>query len=259
MRKKIQLAGVVGACVLACSITGCAEAAELSDQVQSVRDKEDKHVLSVKNGHPITIPDITYAQAFESFFANPTWKYFKSEDGEQVVEFTGYCTYQDAKVKAGLQFILSEDDDTFETGALSFNDVPQSTIIANAMVYKAFSEYASSHDIEIGDGDSIWTSTEDNEGTKSDTKINGNGDNSVSEEKNTDNQEFSMNLVDDMAYYSELDSSSYGYCLSFRVEGKKILFDIITSTNRYERMGYAKAVGINTVRCYMENDKKKLF
>ena len=261
MGRKYKLAGMVCACVLACSAAGCEEATEVSDQLQSVLDKEDEHVISVKNGYPNAIPDITYGEAFESFFGSPTWKYFEADIGEQVVEFTGYCTYHDAEVKARLQFILSEDGETFETGALSFNDVPQTTLIANAMVYKAFEEYASDHDIEIDEDDTIWTSTEDSVETESDTTTGGIEDTSATEEKATAKQEeeFSMSRVDDMAYYSDLDDSGYGYCLSFSVKGKKILFDVITSTNRYERTGSAKVVGSNKVRCYMEDDKKNYF
>ena len=263
MRRRYKLAGMVCACVLACSVTGCEEATEVSDQLQNVLDKEDEHVIGVKNGYPNAIPDITYGEAFESFFGNPTWKYFEADTGEQVVEFTGYCTYQDAEVKARLQFILSEDGKSFETGALSFNDVPQSTFIANAMVYKAFEEYASKHDLDIDEDEDVWTSSEDTLETEADTtteEVDEVEEVSVTEEKMADKEEkFSMSRVEDMAYYSDLDEVGYGYCLSFTVQGKKILFDVITSTNRYERCGSAKVTGSNKVRCYMEDDRKNYF
>ena len=223
-------------------------------------DQEDEHVIGVKNGYPNAIPDITYGKAFESFFGNPTWKYFEADTGEQVVEFTGYCTYQDAKVKARLQFILSEDGESFETGALSFNDVPQSTMIANAMVYKAFEEYASKHDLDIDGDEDVWTSSEDTLETEADATTEGVEEVSVTEEKMAEKEEeFSMSRVEDMAYYSDLDEVGYGYCLSFTVQGRKILFDVITSTNRYERCGSAKVIGSNKLRCYMEDDRKNYF
>ena len=162
MRQKFRFTGIVCLCVLSCSVTGCTEAKEVSDQVESVIDQQDMHVLAVKNGYPNAIPYITYAEAFESFFVSPTWKYFDGEGGKQVVEFTGYCLYHETEVKARLQFILSEDGKSFATGALSFNDVPQTDMVANALVYKAFEEYASSHALELVEDAPIWTNTEAN-------------------------------------------------------------------------------------------------
>lgn len=123
---------------------------EVEDQAENIVDSEDEHVLSVKNGHPESYPDVTFGDAFEQFFGAPTWKYFESDDGMDVVEFTGYCTYQDAEVKARLQFILN-DDGTFSTGALSFNDVPQSQLITAAMLENAFEQYAQGQAEDTGD------------------------------------------------------------------------------------------------------------
>lgn len=121
---------------------------EVADQVNNVTDLIDPHVLGVKNGHPNNHPKCPYGDVFDEFFASPTWKYFNATSGEEVVEFTGYCTYHDVKVKARLQFILNKDGKTFETGALSFNDVPQSKLITIGMIYKAFSNYIEKHNIK---------------------------------------------------------------------------------------------------------------
>lgn len=129
-------------------VTGC-DGKDVEDQVRNVTDAEDEHVIGVKNGSPDAMPEITYAEAFENFFGSPTWKYFKSTDGKDVVEFTGKCTYMDQEVKARLQFILSNDGKSFEQGAMSFNDVPQSSLITSALVYKAFTSYAEKNDVEI--------------------------------------------------------------------------------------------------------------
>lgn len=113
---------------------------EISDQAENIFDSDDEHVLGVKNGHPVTYPDICYGDAFDNFFGTPTWKYFQADTGEDVVEFTGYCTYHDVEVKARLQFIL-ETDGTITYGAMSFNDVPQTQIITATMVETAFDTY----------------------------------------------------------------------------------------------------------------------
>ena len=116
---------------------------------------ENEFVKSVKNGTSFTYPEVTYAEAFHSFFANPTWRYFNGtqdgpdEDGDgtpdyyvenvKVVEFTGSCTYLDVEVEALIQFVVGEE--TFEAEYLSFNDVPQNMIMLNALIEKAFESY----------------------------------------------------------------------------------------------------------------------
>ena len=116
---------------------------------------EDPNVVGVKNGHPSNYPNQTYGDAFSNFFAAPTWKYFKGEkegpddDGDgkpdytesdiDVVEFTGRCTYSDTEVKALLQFTLDKDSDTFQATYLSFNDVPQSTLMMMNLLDTVFS------------------------------------------------------------------------------------------------------------------------
>lgn len=160
MKKK--LATILIAANILCMAAGCAQetakdvekqaediAQEVADQAENIADNDDEHVISVKNGYPEAYPEITFGEAFDSFFASPTWKYFESEDGQDVVEFTGYCTYQEVEVKARLQFIL-EEDGAFTSGALSFNDVPQSQLITGAMLEKAFEQYAQANGIATG-------------------------------------------------------------------------------------------------------------
>lgn len=72
----------------------------------------DENIELVQNGHPTMIPDITYKQAYEYFFGNPQWRGFKADSGEDVVEFSGDCTYNNEDAVAYIQFTI-EDDDTF--------------------------------------------------------------------------------------------------------------------------------------------------
>ena len=132
--KKKLFVGMI--CLILCfSMTACSEetaknlAQDIDDQVSNLKDIDESHVVSVRTGCPVLYPNISYGDAFTEFFDDPTWKYFKADTGEDVVEFTGYCMYREKKVKARLQFILNEKDNTFTQGALSFNDVPQTSII----------------------------------------------------------------------------------------------------------------------------------
>lgn len=130
-------------------LSGCAATEdagqEVLDQVSNVIQATDEHVQFVKNGYPAEYEGYSYGDAFDAFFSSPTWKYFEANTGEDVVEFTGYCTYMDEEVKARFQFILDMDGGTFEAGALSFNDVPQNNLIKVALIQKAFEYYMSNN------------------------------------------------------------------------------------------------------------------
>ena len=127
---------------------------EVADQTANIVDSQKEHVLMVKNGHPESYPETTYQEAFESFFSYPTWKYFTGtkegpdEDGDgvadyteenvDIVEFTGYCMYQETEVKALIQFTVDKEAGTFTATYLSFNEVPQSTLMLYSLLEKAF-------------------------------------------------------------------------------------------------------------------------
>lgn len=129
-------------------------AQEIVDQTANIADSEDEHVLMVKNGHPESYPETTYQEAFEKFFSYPTWKYFVGikngldEDGDgnpdsaeenvDIVEFTGYCMYEEVEVKALMQFTLDSESGTFTATYLSFNDVPQNNLMLVELICAAF-------------------------------------------------------------------------------------------------------------------------
>lgn len=124
--------------------------------VSSILQSENgyEYVASVKNGSPFAYPDKTYGEAFENFFGSPKWRYFlgtkegldnnndgvsdSTEGNVDIVEFTGYCTYQDVEVKALIQFTLSREDDTFEATYLSFNEIPQNYLMLTNLIDVVF-------------------------------------------------------------------------------------------------------------------------
>ena len=111
---------------------------ELEDTIANATDADNKYVQMVKGGYRADNPNVTYEDAFTSFFGTPRWKYFESEDGQDVVEFTGDCTYQDVPVKARIQFVVDEENGTFEASYLAFNEVPQDALTLAAVIAKAF-------------------------------------------------------------------------------------------------------------------------
>lgn len=114
--------------------------------------EEKKYIESVKNGHPEIYENISYGQAFDSFFSAPEWKYFESTDGNDVVQFSGGCTYQGSEVTATIQFILDYEGGTFTTGAFDLNGVPQNEFMTYAIITNVFDDYGknnSGHTIDI--------------------------------------------------------------------------------------------------------------
>lgn len=116
----------------------------------------DQYIQMVVNGYRVEDPEHSYGEAFDAFFASLHWEFFVSEEDEKVVEFTGDCTYQDAPVTACIQFVIDEENSTFEAAWLDLNGVPQDTLTLNALITKAFDEL-------VGDaaGPSVdWASSE---------------------------------------------------------------------------------------------------
>lgn len=152
---KKWLVMVLSAIMAAGFLTACGSG-DIEDQIANVVQAEDSHVLGVKGGTPAAYPGKTYGEAFENFFGSPAWKYFvgtkegADEDGDgkpdyveenaDIVEFTGYCTYQNVEVKALIQFTLSKEDNTFEATYLFFNEVPQNMFMLAALLEAVFTD-----------------------------------------------------------------------------------------------------------------------
>ncbi len=70
----------------------------------------DSNISMVQNGYPVLIPDITYKEAYEYFFENPQWRGFEADDGSDVVEFSGECTYYDEDAAVYIQFVIDDEE-----------------------------------------------------------------------------------------------------------------------------------------------------
>lgn len=131
-----------------------------------LKGENEEHIIGVKGGTNSAYPGVTYGDAFENFFANPSWRYFvgtqegPDEDGDgepdytvenvDVVEFTGNCLYADVEVTALIQFVLDNEAGTFQPVYLSFNEVPQNVLMLAGLMDTVFSEV-------IGGGNSAPT------------------------------------------------------------------------------------------------------
>ena len=99
----------IAVAVLMAVLVGCSELDTDGDLQGSIFDS---NISLVRNGHPELIPDITYEEAYDNFFANPQWRGFKADDGSDVVEFSGECTYNGEEAEVYIQFVI-EDEESF--------------------------------------------------------------------------------------------------------------------------------------------------
>lgn len=141
MKRIVAILMIVLLLLSACS-TATLEGAgkEIEDTIANAADADNKYVKMVKGGYRVDDPSVTYEDAFSAFFGTPRWKYFESTENQDVVEFTGDCTYQDVPVKARIQFVVDEENGTFDATYLAFNEVPQNAITLAAVIEKAFEE-----------------------------------------------------------------------------------------------------------------------
>lgn len=184
--KRVTL--ILTICIMLVMLVGC-DTSDVKDHAADIAQSDNEYIKIVKNGVNDNYPDITYGEAFDDFFSSPTWKYFKgskkksddeedkSEDGEKeydVVEFTGYCTYDDEDVKALIQFDVDKKNKSFEPSYLSLNKVSQSPLVMASLLEKVLSD--GKDDTSEEDTSEDKTDDSENETKKGDDKVYSVGD-----------------------------------------------------------------------------------
>lgn len=87
------------------------------------------YVDIVKNGHLSEYPDVTVGEAVDGFFKNPKWESGESESGIKFVNVKGGIEVMGQPAEAALQFVVDDEDGTFEVYALDINDEGQPPIM----------------------------------------------------------------------------------------------------------------------------------
>ena len=184
--KRVTL--ILTICIMLVMLVGC-DTSDVKDHAADIAQSDNEYIKIVKNGVNDNYPDITYGEAFDDFFGSPTWKYFKgskkksddeedkSEDSEKeydVVEFTGYCTYDDEDVKALMQFDVDKKNKSFEPSYLSLNKVSQSPLVMASLLEKVLSD--GKEDTSEEDTSEDKTDDSENETKKGDDKVYSVGD-----------------------------------------------------------------------------------
>lgn len=135
-------------------------------------DGQRKYIRMVTEAAPQSYPDITYGEVFETFFGDCSWTYFKSEDGQDVVEFHGSCYYDGEEAEVTMQFLVSYEEGKWQLYTITINDEPQPEFIQMLMLEKIFESY------EMGD-ESQNLQIEDSNNTDNDMDMGENGVDSI--------------------------------------------------------------------------------
>ena len=134
----VALLVILALCVSCSTATLESAGKELDDSISNISNSSNRYVQMVKNAYREDNSDLTYDRAFSGFFGTPRWRYFQSEEKQDVVEFTGDCIYRDVNVKARMQFVIDEEEGTFQATYLAFNEVPQDMFTLASLISKAF-------------------------------------------------------------------------------------------------------------------------
>ena len=122
---------------------------------------ESRYVRAVKNGCPQGYPGISYGEALENFFDDSKWSFFKSTEGQNVVEFHG-SIYQNEEgwKEVDLQFLVS-DNGAIEVGAMEVDGEAQIELVKGLILVAFFENYNWTLDKTGADLQDSWAALEE--------------------------------------------------------------------------------------------------
>lgn len=112
---------------------------DIEKSIENDENKENVYVQKVMTGNLNIDNTVTIGDVFENYFGYPTWEYFKSTDGQDIVEFTGNCMYDGKEVECIIQFVISGDN--LEITYLSFNDISQNQFVLSSLLESIYYTY----------------------------------------------------------------------------------------------------------------------
>ena len=105
-----------------------------------IKELDNKYISTVQEASFNAYPNEEIGLAFKKFFREPEWTYFVSDEGMDIVEFTGKCKYDGVEVDVLMQFTVDEDG-TFEVTYLSYNEVSQNLLELASLIGAIFNDY----------------------------------------------------------------------------------------------------------------------
>jgi hypothetical protein len=108
----------------------------------SSKSSDSQYFIIVKEGNSKDFPSVKFGQPFDDFFTSPSWTYFKTDDGRDIVEFSGDYMNKEDLVKTSMKFHLDVKSNSFQIVGLDFNDEPQKRLTAMDLLSEIFGEEA---------------------------------------------------------------------------------------------------------------------
>lgn len=81
------------------------------DTVEYLYQKETGYDAYIETIKSMNIPGYrcTFGKAFSNFFSKPKWEHFRSSKGNEIIQFTGGCTYLGEDVETLVQFTVTDE------------------------------------------------------------------------------------------------------------------------------------------------------
>ena len=89
----------------------------------------DKYVQLVRDGTLEAYPQMTVGEAFNGFLSNPKWESVRSDDEVRFVNVSGGIIYDDEEAEIVVQFIVDEENESFQYYACEINNIPQNNLV----------------------------------------------------------------------------------------------------------------------------------
>lgn len=115
----------------------------------------DKYVQLVRDGTLAAYPQMTVGEAFNGFLSNPKWESIRSDDESRFVNVTGGIIYDDEEAEIVVQFIVDEENESFQYYACEINNIPQNDLVVWGLFETIYGDPSSMGSDAQGDPDSV--------------------------------------------------------------------------------------------------------
>lgn len=115
----------------------------------------DKYVQLVRDGTLAAYPQMTVGEAFDDFLSNPKWESIRSDDEARFVNVTGGIIYDDEDAEIVVQFIVDEENESFQYYACEINNIPQNNLVVWGLFETIYGDPSSTGSDAQGDPDSV--------------------------------------------------------------------------------------------------------
>ena len=115
----------------------------------------DKYVQLVRDGTLAAYPQMTVGEAFNGFLSNPKWESIRSDDESRFVNVTGGIIYDDEEAEIVVQFIVDEENESFQYYACEINNIPQNNLVVWGLFETIYGDPSSTGSDAQGDPDSV--------------------------------------------------------------------------------------------------------